>query len=212
MRTLFDDLLEDDPPYLDETGNLPLLPGIYPDYSAPILRRKDTSLQLSMARWGMPTPPQFLVGKRTDPGVTNIRNTASPHWRNWLRVEHRCLVPFTSFSEFDTRAGAPRNHPIWFALDDDRPLACFAGIWTEWTSVRKVKEGEVTATLFGFLTCEPNREVERIHPKAMPVILTRPDEWRRWLTAPIAQALELQRPLPDGELMIVQEGGREDAA
>ena len=22
-----------------------------------------------------------------------------------------------------------------------RPLACFAGIWTNWTSVRKVKEG-----------------------------------------------------------------------
>lgn len=167
---------------------------------------------LSMARWGMPTPPKFLEGKRTDPGVTNIRNVASPHWRRWLGVEHRCLVPFTSFSEFDTRAGAPRNHPIWFALGRDRPLACFAGIWTEWTSVRKLKEGEVTATLFGFLTCEPNREVERIHPKAMPVILTRQDEYRRWLTAPVDQALALQRALPDGELEIVLEGAREDAA
>ena len=66
--------------------------------------------------------------------------------------------------------------------------------------------------LFGFLTCPPNREVEHIHPKAMPVILTRPDEWRCWLTAPGDQALALQRPLPDGELQIVAEGTREDAA
>jgi putative SOS response-associated peptidase YedK len=120
-------------------------------------------------------------------------------------------VPFTSFSEIDTRAGSPRNHPIWFALGPDRPLAFFAGLHTEWTSVRKLKEGEVTADLFGFLTCPPNAEVAPIHPKAMPVILTRPEEWRRWLTAPTTEALQLQRPLPDGMLQIVAEGGRVDA-
>ncbi len=122
------------------------------------------------------------------------------------------MVPFTSFSEFDTRPGSPRNRSIWFALRQDRPLACFAGIWTEWTSVRKLKEGEVTATFFGFLTCAPNREVGRIHPKAMPVILTGPEEWRRWLMVPMDQALTMQRPLPDGDLDIVLEGAREDVA
>jgi putative SOS response-associated peptidase YedK len=212
MRHLFEDIQEDGEALTDETGNLPPMPGIYPDYTAPILRRGPSGLQLSLARWGMPTPAKVLTGKRVDPGVTNIRNTASPHWRRWLGVGHRCLVPFTSFSEFDTRPDAPRNHPIWFALGHDRPLACFAGIWTDWTLVRKLKEGEVTATLFGFLTCEPNREVGRIHPKAMPVILTRPEEWRRWLTAPVDLALDLQRALPDGELVIVAEGAREDAA
>jgi putative SOS response-associated peptidase YedK len=165
-----------------------------------------------MARWGMPTPQVFLAGKRTDPGVTNIRNVASAHWRRWLGVEHRCLVPFTSFSEIDSRPGAPRNHPVWFALGQYRPLAFFAGIRTEWTSVRKLKEGEVTAELFGFLTCPPNAEVAPVHPKAMPVILTDPQDWRRWLTAPAAEALTLQRPLPDGLLRIVAEGVREDAA
>jgi putative SOS response-associated peptidase YedK len=57
-----------------------------------------------------------------------------------------------------------------FALDETRPLVCFAGIWTNWTSVRKVKEGEMTNDLFAFLTTEPNAEVGAIHPKAMPVI------------------------------------------
>jgi DNA end-binding protein Ku len=58
--------------------------------------------------------------------------------------------------------------PVWFALDESRPLVAFAGIWTNWTSVRKAKEGEVNADIFGFLTCEPNAEVKRVHPKAMP--------------------------------------------
>jgi putative SOS response-associated peptidase YedK len=61
-------------------------------------------------------------------------------------------------------------------LTRPRPLACFAGIWTNWTSVRKVKEGETADDIFAFLTTEPNAEVVSIHPKAMPVILTAPDE------------------------------------
>ena len=210
VRHVFDDVLEG--AVDDLTGNLPPQPGIYPDYPAPILRRgAEGGWRLAMARWGMPTPLKFLEGKRRDPGVTNIRAVGSPHWRRWLGVEHRCLVPFTSFSEIDRRAGAPRNHPVWFALGRDRPLAFFAGVRAEWTSVRKVKEGAVTAELFAFLTCAPNREVGAVHPAAMPVILTQPQEWRLWLAAPAPEALSLQRPLPDGALEIVREGAGEDA-
>jgi putative SOS response-associated peptidase YedK len=213
MRHVFDDMIEAGENFEDLAGNLPPMAGIFPDYQAPILRHGACDgWQLVKARWGMPTPQVFLEGKRTDPGVTNIRNVASAHWRRWLGVQNRCLVPFTSFSEIDARPGAPRNHPVWFALGSSRPLAFFAGLHTEWTSVRKLKEGEVTAGVFGFLTCTPNREVGPVHPKAMPVILTTPAEWRWWLTAPAADALQLQRPLLDGMLQIVAEGGREDAA
>jgi putative SOS response-associated peptidase YedK len=38
--------------------------------------------------------------------------------------------------------------------------------------------------LFAFLTTGPNREVGAIHPKAMPVILTEPEELETWLVAP----------------------------
>ena len=55
-----------------------------------------------------------------------------------------------------------------------------------WTSVRKVKVGEVNADLYGFLTTEPNDVVGPIHPKAMPVILTEPDEMDVWMRAPWA--------------------------
>jgi putative SOS response-associated peptidase YedK len=56
----------------------------------------------------------------------------------------------------------------------------------------------------------PNDIVAAVHPKAMPVILTRPDECDVWLHAPCEKAGKLQRPLPDGVLKIVASGERED--
>ena len=118
-------------------------------------------------------------------------------------------MPFTSFSENEQLPDGSKP-PVWFAFDETRPLACFAGIWTQWTSVRKVKEGVTTNNLFGFLTTEPNLEVGAIHPKAMPVILRTREEIDHWMTAPTAEALQLQRPLRDNTLMIVARGTKED--
>jgi putative SOS response-associated peptidase YedK len=42
---------------------------------------------------------EIAPGRNSDPGLTNIRNVPSPHWRPWLGVEARCAVPFSSFSE-----------------------------------------------------------------------------------------------------------------
>ena len=194
----------------DRTGNLPVLPGIFPDYAAPIVRNHEGKRELAMARWGMPSPAFALKGKRTDPGITNVRNVSSPHWRRWLGPENRCVAPFTSFSENEVLPDGSRP-PVWFALDESRPLACFAGICTpQWTSVRKLKDGPTTDDLYAVLTTEPNAEVAAIHPKAMPVILTTPDDIDTWLTAPAAEALRLQRPLPDGALRIVARGGKQD--
>ena len=194
----------------DRSGNLPLLPGIFPDYAAPVVRTgADGARELVKARWGMPSPAFTLQGRKVDKGVTNVRNTASPHWRRWLSPASRCLVPFTAFSE-PTRLPDGRSVPTWFALDETRPLAFFAGIWTRWTSTRKLAEGEITCDLYAFLTTEPNREVGAIHPKAMPAILSTSEEIETWLTAPWPEACKLQRPLPDGALTLVAQGEKED--
>ena len=64
--------------------------------------------------------------------------------------------------------------------------------------------------LFGFLTTEPSEDVKAEHEKAMPVILTTPEEIDLWMNAPISEALLLQRPLPDGAVKIVRSGAQDD--
>ena len=163
-------------------GNLPPMAGVFPDYPAPVIRNAGADREMVLMRWGMP-PPLRTGG----PPVTNIRNTSSPHWRGWLKPESRCLVPLNSFAEY-----APEPNPetkkdvIWFALNDDRPLAAFAGRWT--------------------------RVQGRPGTKAMPLILTTPEEVETWMTAPPEEALKLQRPLQDGMLRIVARGIKEDPA
>jgi putative SOS response-associated peptidase YedK len=112
-----------------------------------------------MCRWGMPGLPQFGGAP-----ITNIRNTKSAHWRGWLKVQNRCVVPFTSFCEYaDTK---PRKTPTWFALNDDRPLAMFAGIWTTWHGKRGPKLKPNTSFMDSLQT-DANAEVGAVHPKAM---------------------------------------------
>jgi hypothetical protein len=64
-------------------------------------------------------------------------------------------VPVNSFAEY-----APEPNPetkkdvVWFALNDDRPLFAFAGIWTEFKGDRGTKSTPVPGPhlVYGFLT------------------------------------------------------------
>ncbi|MCO5081606.1 MAG: SOS response-associated peptidase [Rhizobiaceae bacterium] len=220
LASSFDDLL----------GNLEPSIDVWPDRTAPIIRNGLSGRREAVrTRWGLPsssfalmqatqkradklkakgTPFDFkeLLRMEPDKGTTNVRNTSSRHWGRWLGVEHRCVVPVTSFAEPDPASkvdGGPTPN-AWFALDATRPLKFFAGLWVPgWESVRKVKDGLTKDDLFAFLTTEPNDVVGAVHSKAMPVLLTTPDEVEHWLTAPWNDAKALQRPLPDGVLEVV---------
>ena len=128
-----------------------------------------------MLQWGIPTPPQHLTGK-VDRGVTNIRNVNSPHWRAWLKPEARCVVPFNAFAEPSPTKGPDGKTPnVWFALNEDRPLAFFSGIWTKWRGA----EGEGRTEGFGALRLSDDgteRGGEARPSEAMPVILTTQDD------------------------------------
>jgi hypothetical protein len=120
-------------------GNLAPMPGVFPDYKAPVVRNGAEGRELATARWGMPSSQHALMEatkKRTakleakgkpvdfkellrmepDGGTTNIRNVKSKHWSRWLGAENRCVVPFNSFSEFNKA----EDGDIWFALE--RPV------------------------------------------------------------------------------------------
>ena len=161
--------------------------------------------------WGMPSPPKALVTptgkpKSYDPGVTNIRNTSSPHWRRWLGTQNRCLVPWTTFCEPDQVGGSRKD--TWFALADGQELAWFAGVHDDLTRQVRAKDPAPTSGyFFAFLTTEANRDVAAYHDKAMPVILTTEAECEAWLREPWDTAKVLQRPLPDGALKVVERVG-----
>jgi putative SOS response-associated peptidase YedK len=53
-------------------GNLAPMPGVFPDYPAPVVRNAGAERELVLMRWGMPPPP-----RTGGPPATNIRNTSS---------------------------------------------------------------------------------------------------------------------------------------
>jgi putative SOS response-associated peptidase YedK len=218
---------------MPDVGNFPPLPGIFPDYAAPVIRTNAAGeRELAMPRWGMPSSKKALFDAATkradklrakgkdvdfedllkmepDGGTTNIRRTESRHWSPWLGAENRCLVPFTGFNEPDQ---VERGPSVWFALAEDRPLAFFAGVWTPHACVRKISKGWEEIEVFAFLTTDANAEVAQFHPKAMPVILRTEEEQEVWLKAPWDEAKSLQKPLPAGSLVVLDRGGKAEPA
>ncbi|MGX5840791.1 SOS response-associated peptidase [Mesorhizobium sp. ArgA1] len=192
----------------DISGNLEPSVDIYPNQPGLVVRNTtDGGRELAKLLWGLPTPPERMKGK-ADYGTTNVRNPQYSHWQQYVGVGHRCVVPVTSFAEpsptpndKDPETGIQRNY--WFARDESRPLFFFGGFWTPWQGVRRVKDGPGDFELYAFMTTKPNALIAPIHEKAMPVILTTPEDTEAWLTAPWSEARHLQRTAPDDALMIV---------
>jgi len=172
-----------------QVGNL--APGdVYPDYPAPIVRWEGEERVLASARWGMSSSKKMIFDNATkradklrakggevdfqkilefepDSGTTNVRNTSSSHWKPWLVPAHRCLVPFTAFSE-PGRDAEGKYRPVWFklAVDDPEPLAFFTGIHLQGqTGVRKIKTGMETIDVFAFLTTGPTQRSGPFTPR-----------------------------------------------
>jgi uncharacterized protein DUF6538/SOS response associated peptidase (SRAP) len=62
-----------------------------------------------------------------------------------MKPQNRCLVPFNSFAEYapEPNPETKKKNVVWFALNEDRPLFAFAGIWTIFNSDRGTKSKPV---------------------------------------------------------------------
>jgi len=115
--------------------------------------------------------------------ITNIRNLSSNWWQKVnstysLEPKYRCSIPFIHFAE------PPHYRTCPSAVNQN---ALFAGIWRPWHEERlmqidkKNRRGHVEGDfeLFAFLSTEAKKIVRPVHEKAMPVILTEPQDWKQ---------------------------------
>ena len=176
---------------------------VFPKSFGPVLRSGESGqLEWVKMRWGLPGPPQFGGAP-----VTNIRNVKSPHWRPLLGPAHRCLVPFTAFSEYEDASPKGAKVIRWFA-PPDRGMLYFAGIWREWTGDygSKKEPNPGTHTLFSFLNTDANDLVRPVHAKAMPLILRDRAAQQEWLSAGAGEIEAIQvRVLATDALEIVSD-------
>ncbi|MBI1186656.1 MAG: SOS response-associated peptidase [Alphaproteobacteria bacterium] len=176
---------------------------VFPKSIGPVIRRgANGDLEWARMRWGLPGP-----ARTGGAPVTNIRNLASPHWRGVLGPAHRCIAPFTAFSEYEDSSPKGAKVLRWFA-PPDRGMLAFAGVWRTWRGDYGSKSAPNVGehALFSILTTAPNDLVRPVHAKAMPVILRTEAERDEWLTAPIEAVDAIQaRALPNDALTILSD-------
>ena len=127
-------------------GNLPPMPGVFPDYPAPVVRNAGSEREMVLMRWG-----NAAAAAHRRAACHEHPSYLFAALAGWLEPENRCLVPVNSFAEY-----APEPNPetkkkdvVWFALNEDRPLFAFGGLWTEFKGDRGTKSKPIPGPHLG---------------------------------------------------------------
>ena len=175
--------------WLDECVDLKPRYNIPPGTDIAAIRQSPEGKRVLHAlRWGL------VPNWAKDPSIGNKLNNArgetvteKPSFRDAFK-RRRCLIPADGFYEWKSKGEgkAKTKQPYFICLKSQAPFA-MAGLWESW----KTPEGEILRTCC-VITTGPNTVVEPIHDR-MPVIVA-PQDWQRWLAAPVEEVEELIRP------------------
>lgn len=157
---------------------------IPPTEMAPIVRKADGELALSMARWG------FIPGWWKKPlselrlSTFNARSEEAadkPFFRDAMKNAH-CLTPAMGYYEWSGPKG--KKQPYFIHAQTNEPGICFAGLWS------RVQIADFEGLTFTILTQAATGELETLHHR-MPIILS-PNAYGDWLDgAPIGDVEQL---------------------
>ena len=154
---------------------------IAPTTQVPVIIFEGGKRRIEMMRWGLVPAWSKEVGKFSTFNARDDGIEAKPMFRGAWKAGRRCIIPASSFFEWQKRGSD--KQPFAIALGNKGPMA-FAGLWEEWTP--KGGEPMRSCTL---ITCAPNKLMAELHDRT-PVILGEED-WPKWLGEEPATAAEI---------------------
>lgn len=169
---------------LEYTELLGLKPryNIAPTQQIPIIRDRETSREMMLARWGL--VPHWSKEPKTNYSTINARiETVSekPAYRASFRHK-RCLIPADGFYEWKVVNGHKIPHHIRMR---DGSVFAFAGLWDHWEH-----DGE-TLDSCSIIVMSANEVMRPIHER-MPAIIA-PANYDLWLDSRIADKDEIMQ-------------------
>ena len=163
----------------------------------PTIRVNEAGRVMRSAVWPLiPVWARGIVPKYATANARRETLARLPAYRHAWALDRRCLVPASSFVEWQVVAGSRRKQPWLVYLADRRPMA-FAGLWEY--SHREDGERVESCTI---VTAPANDLMAEIHNtrKRMPVVLEGRSEQDAWLSGTKEEALAVAEPLADGLL------------
>jgi hypothetical protein len=71
----------------DSTGNLPPMPGVFPDYKAPVVANRGGVRELCLMRWGMPSSQKALLDAASKRAEKLRAKGTEPDFKELFRLE-----------------------------------------------------------------------------------------------------------------------------
>ena len=174
-----------------------VIPNLQPRYNmapmqtAPVIRERDGKRHMDRLRWGL--VPRWAPDESRAASLINGRSETvaeKPAFRD-AYARRRCLIPADGFYEW-RKAGSGKQ-PYRISLQGERPFA-FPGLWERW------EKGVDSLEAFALLTTGAAPKIEHIHHR-MPVILSHPEEFDRWLAGGPEERAALLEPYEEDDLV-----------